>query len=115
MDTIYKMAAILVFSKYACYFKLHYFKLIHLQANLLSPFISTFFAVNHTNLPPNCHLGLENTRFRTKSQGGCHILHPNGAQWLNGRVLDSRLRGHGFEPHWRLCVVVLEQDTFILA
>ena len=38
-----------------------------------------------------------------------------GAQWLSGRVLDSRLRGHGFKPHRRHCVVVLEQDTFILA
>ena len=38
-----------------------------------------------------------------------------GAQWLSGRVLDSRLRGRGFEPHLRSCVVVLEQDTFILA
>ena len=38
-----------------------------------------------------------------------------GAQWLSGRVLDSRPRGHGFEPHRRHCVVVLEQDTFILA
>ena len=36
-------------------------------------------------------------------------------QWLSGRVLDSRPRGHGFEPHRRHCVVVLEQDTFILA
>ena len=54
MDTIYKMAAILVFPKYAVYFKLQYFKLIHLQANLfiqMSSFISTFLAVNHTNLP----------------------------------------------------------------
>ena len=33
-----------------------------------------------------------------------------GAQWLSGGVLDSS----GFEPH-RRCVVVLEQDTFILA
>ena len=65
MDTIYKAAAILVFPKNAVYFKLHYVKLIHLQANLLSSFISTYFAVNHTNLPQNCHLGLENTRFRT--------------------------------------------------
>ena len=31
------------------------------------------------------------------------------------RVLDSRPRGRGFEPHRRHCVVVLEQDTFILA
>ena len=38
-----------------------------------------------------------------------------GAQWLSGRVLDSRQKGSGFEPHRRHCVVVLEQDTFILA
>ena len=30
----------------------------------------------------------------------------------SGRVLDSRPKGHMLEPH---CVVVLEQDTFILA
>ena len=39
----------------------------------------------------------------------------DGAQWLRGRVLDSRPKGSGFEPHRRHCVVVLEQDTFILA
>ena len=38
-----------------------------------------------------------------------------GAQWLSGRVLDSRPKRRGFKPHWRHCVVVLEQDTFILA
>ena len=38
-----------------------------------------------------------------------------GAQWLSGRVLDSRPKGSGFEPHRRHCVVVLEQGTFILA
>ena len=38
-----------------------------------------------------------------------------GAQWLSGRVLDSRSRGRGFEPRRRHCIVVLEQDTFILA
>ena len=38
-----------------------------------------------------------------------------GAQWLSARVLDSRPRGWGFEPHRRHCVVVLEQDTFIQA
>ena len=32
----------------------------------------------------------------------------------SGRVLDLRPRGRRFEPHWRHCVVVLEQDTFIL-
>ena len=37
-----------------------------------------------------------------------------GVQRLSGRVLDSRPRGCGFEPHQRHCVMVLEQDTFIL-
>ena len=36
-----------------------------------------------------------------------------GAQWLSGRVFDSRPRGWGFQPHQRHCVVVLQQDTFI--
>ena len=43
------------------------------------------------------------------------FLGGGGAQWLSGRVLDSRPKGRGFEPHRRHCVVVLEQDTFILA
>ena len=37
------------------------------------------------------------------------------AQWLSVRVLDSKPRGRGFQPHGRHCVVILEQDTFILA
>ena len=62
------------------------------------------------------------------SKAGIHVLSPRckevkgisannfgGAQWLSGRVLDSRPRGRGFEPHRRHYVVVLEQDTFILA
>ena len=47
--------------------------------------------------------------------GSGDILFFPGAQWLSGRVLDSRPNGRGFEPHRRHCVVVLEQDTFILA
>ena len=34
------------------------------------------------------------------------------AQWLSGRVLDSRPKGRGFEPHRRQCVVVLEQHMY---
>ena len=49
-------------------------------------------------------------------QSACLVVNPiTGAQWLSGRVLDLRLKGRGFEPHRRHCVVVLEQDTFILA
>ena len=44
-----------------------------------------------------------------------HTSNERGAQWLSGRVLDSRPKGSGFEPNKRHCVVVLEQDTFILA
>ena len=34
----------------------------------------------------------------------------SGAQWLSGRVLDSRLKGRGFEPHRRHCVVSLSKN-----
>ena len=34
-----------------------------------------------------------------------------GAQWLSGRVLESRLRGHRFEPHRRHCLVSLSKNT----
>ena len=44
-----------------------------------------------------------------------HRFRSEGGQWLSGRVLDSRPKGSGFEPQQRHCVVVLEQDTFILA
>ena len=33
-----------------------------------------------------------------------------GAQWLSGRVLDSRPKGRGFEPHPRHCVVSLSKN-----
>ena len=36
-------------------------------------------------------------------------LQIKGAQWLSGRVLDSRPKGPGFEPHRRHCVVVFSK------
>ena len=33
-----------------------------------------------------------------------------GAQWLSGRVLDSRPRARGFEPHQHHCVVSLSKN-----
>ena len=33
-------------------------------------------------------------------EGGIKQIY--GAQWFSGRVLDSRLRGRRFDPHWRL-------------
>ena len=33
-----------------------------------------------------------------------------GAQWLSGRVCDSRPKGRGFEPHQHHCVVSLSKN-----
>ena len=32
--------------------------------------------------------------------------------WLSGRVLDSRPRGRGFEPHRRYCIVSLSKNIY---
>ena len=37
-----------------------------------------------------------------------------GAQCFSGRVLDSRPRGRGIEPHWRHCVVSLSKTRLSL-
>ena len=61
-----------------------------------------------------CHASIDQSQIQ---HGHLQLLliHLMGAQWLSGRVLDSRQRGRGFEPHRHHCVVFLEQDTFILA
>ena len=40
-----------------------------------------------------------------------HATKYQEAQWFSGRVLDSRPRGRGFEPHRHHLCCVLEQDT----
>ena len=50
--------------------------------------------------------------FESHNMSLCYIRERSGS---SGRVLDSRLKGRGFEPHRRQRVVVFEQDTFILA
>ena len=42
-------------------------------------------------------------------QGKISIHGKEGAQWLSGRVLDSRSKGRGFEPHRRHCIVSLSK------
>ena len=37
------------------------------------------------------------------------IAYIRGAQWLSGRVLDSRPKGREFKPHLRHCVVSLSK------
>ena len=60
----------------------------------------------------------ENLVFQVRSHTVFILIRPKekiGMQLLSGRVLDSRPKGCGFDPHRHNCVVVLEQDTFILA
>ena len=38
------------------------------------------------------------------------IRNIQGVQWLSGRMLDSKPRGPGFEPHQRHCVVSLSKN-----
>ena len=45
---------------------------------------------------------------------GIQLINPKGAQWLSGRVLDSRPRGRGFEPHWCHCVESLSKTHLSL-
>ena len=47
-------------------------------------------------------------------QGLYQSTNYEGAQWLSGRVLDMRLRDHGFESPLSSLCCVLEQDTLIL-
>ena len=60
------------------------------------------------------HLGTYSSLF-AKAPDYAFKPYCKGAQWLSSRVLYSGLRGCGSEPHRRHCVVVPEQDTFILA
>ena len=80
----------------------------HRQALLEAVSLSTLCALID-NAVQNLWLNLWLTELKIVIKGG------KGAQWLSGRVLDSRPRGGRFEPHQRHCIVVLEQDTFILA
>ena len=66
------------------------------------------------SIPDLCHLSYLCITQSLNSQIHFHLLF-YGAQWLSGREFDLRPRGRGFEPHRRHLVVVLGQDTFILA
>ena len=41
-------------------------------------------------------------------------INMQGAQWLSGRVLDSRPKGRGFQPHRRHWVVSLSKTQLSL-
>ena len=47
-----------------------------------------------------------------KSEVNLEYMQLRGAQWLSGRVLDSRSRGCGFEPLWGHWVVSLSKTLW---
>ena len=49
------------------------------------------------------------TKYFTIKENGSFLNVNMGAQWLGGRVLDSRRKGCVFEPHPRHCVVSLSK------
>ena len=56
-------------------------------------------------------LGCTHTKYRIKG-----FAQAQNIVWeRSGRVLDEKQKGRRFEPQRRHCVVVLEQDSFILA
>ena len=69
----------------------------------------TEYYLQFLNLKGDCTGSSESTLVKMQHCWKSHVaahFQIKGAQWLSGRVLDSR------PVH---CVVVLEQDTFILA
>ena len=59
-------------------------------------------------------------RLKRRVSRGCPYTEQSlykGAQWLSGRVLESRRRGRGSEPHRHHCVVSLSKNinpSFVL-
>ena len=53
--------------------------------------------------------------FTMKNQQCANFIRISEEQYRERSVLDLRLKGRGYKPPRHHCVVVLEQDTFILA
>ena len=73
-------------------------------------------SIQRVNLTNKMFHGLKNGNLFLNENSCCwKPLETSGCGGLSGRGLNSRPRGHGFQPHRGHCVMVLEQDTFILA
>ena len=66
------------------------------------PYKSRFIANSSVCITTELSILLTSCSLRLKTM--------SGAQWLSGRVLDSRPKGRGFEPHRRHCVVSLSRN-----
>ena len=77
---------------------------------LMAKKIITYFCAQKVHLagPTTTHTG--NMAISCMSWREIYFFRRHlGAQWLNGGVLDSRQRGHGFKPPWPHCVVSLSK------
>ena len=80
---------------------------MNLNAELIKSGPKMCIKLNTQNISPH--------KLATDVTGSTHIFKKQcstcaeGAHWLSGRVLDSRLRGRGFELHWRYCVAFLSR------
>ena len=70
-----------------------------------------YFLKNYNLTPPDMYNGLSQV-YCIKPEGKSISIQrvKKGAQWLSGRVLDSRPRGRRFKPHWRHSVVSLSKN-----
>ena len=88
----------------------------HCLVGVLHALFLTVFLDCLPNLSPDRTTDLQSKLFDTmKLYFGNPFTIPQhveggGAQWLSGRVLDSRPRGRGFDPHRRHCVVSLSKN-----
>ena len=68
-------------------------------------------AVSETYDPVICNLRVITGQMAFQFAMPCHKTNSClGAQWLSGRVFDSRRKGRGFEPHRRHYVVSLSKN-----
>ena len=69
-----------------------------------------YFASGPPNTPDPGDGDIRSENFQNMVMFHIKLKRIMGAQWLSGRVLDSRPRGRGFEPHRRHCVVSLSKS-----
>ena len=67
-------------------------------------------------LGPSCSIDWSDTNLgfvqRARIKLFLSVAMLQGAQWLSGRVLDSRPRGHRLEPHRHHCIVILSKNIY---
>ena len=80
------------------------------QKKFMTVEMLTYYNLEFPSLKGGCTGLSEPIRVKMPQCWKSHITaQMKGTQWLSGRVLDSRPRGRGLEPHRRHCVVSLSK------